>query len=524
MNTTVHATAFALWLILVGAVPGQDEPPARAYHTASASIVIGSEAARCSVLPHATPTSGQMALFKVVFAGASPTLSFQLPFEYVGGLIELASGEFIVSGASASVPPVGFLTRLTIDTIGNTIVHRETVTYPGMDPLCLAWHNSLPVMMTLDKASDSLQLGVLVWPPPAPDAGWLPAILSPVMNANQCPTIRGVDPRLSASGGHFSLKATRLGSPVAISFNGSSWVVTPPHPLRENAWDADDTLGHMGPLRVRTYASALGPDNTFAVRNVLRNAVVAQSAVQDVAEWVNLVAPADFYTYPGYPFIVTGPLSGDSQIFNPLLRYGEPTQSGAFTPQRALIVASTLYQGSPGAVCLCPTRMVTVEEGSESDPPMLVSGYLLVGLASRGETPTPDPIVGRGQNARLQFYAALDVTLRQVWRGGAVAHSVAVPDDPNLQDFVVLTQWAFVNPYNPSELVYSDIAGARVRPPESSMAVGSALSVPARSGSRQLLELTLMRKRLRASAEQSPSFVTPSTGHSALWSYYLDND
>ena len=94
-------------------VSAQTPIPSRAWFSISTDVQIGAFDGVLSVLPASPPTAGSMATVKCTLqgSGSGPTMSAAMPFEYVGGFVELAQGHYLVSGCSASSPPAAGATR-----------------------------------------------------------------------------------------------------------------------------------------------------------------------------------------------------------------------------------------------------------------------------------------------------------------------------------------------------------------------------------------------------------------------------
>jgi hypothetical protein len=81
----------------------------------------------------------------------------------------------------------------------------------------------------------------------------------------------------------------------------------------------------------------------------------------------------------------------------------------------------------------------------------------------------------------------LELQHAPVLRNQHAVLTVPIPDLSFLVDYVILAQWAFQDPANPSELFYSDICGARVAPGQaatqsSALGQGSVGSAAASAG------------------------------------------
>jgi hypothetical protein len=126
------------------------------------------------------------------------------------------------------------------------------------------------------------------------------------------------------------------------------------------------------------------------------------------------------------------------------------------------------------ASCLVSVAMPTVPQGEGLAQPSQVQAFLLIGLGFRFPEAPPDPVVGTGVDARLQWTLAAQVTHVQKWHTDVGSASFLIPDLEFLPDCVLLTQWAFVSPSDPDVLFYSDVTGARIRP--ASVQAGASLS------------------------------------------------
>jgi hypothetical protein len=518
--TQMNSIGVFLALFVACSISAQAPIPNRAWFSASTDIQIGALDGTLSVLPASPPTSGSMATLKCTLqgAGSGPTMSATLPFEYVGGIAELAPGHYLVSGSSAATPPTGYVVRVQVDTSTNQFVTHETVTYAGMDILGVAWEPTAPFLMAIDKAANRLVVGVLQWPPATVTDPVVPASLSTAVTSAGCPALAADHPRVSAvDSATYRIIAERFSDGYIVAVSGGGWVAAPEGPNHANEWIVDVTQSHTGPVLVKSMASSLSGSGAFSLTDVERSVVVATGSVTAVNSWVTLSAPAAFYDYPGYRHRVTGALSADSRDVFPLLRYGQSETGGDVRPGPALILGPSMFVGNPDGSFLVPTIVPGIADGEGLAQPQTFPAYLLLGIGFRYAGAPPDPITGTGSAARLQYTVALSFDHIQKWHGEVAALSVAIPDLAFLSDCVILSQWAFAGPSAPSTLFYSDIAGARVRP-----APVTPSSQTQSSGGSANLSASQKRRAFRKSFESNPRFYTPSSqSPGGLWANYL---
>lgn len=493
-------------------------PPKRAYNTVSVPATVGTFSGMIHVLPAQSPTAGQMAKVECVLQGNVPTMTATLPFEYVGGIAQLSDGHYVISGASTATPPVGHLVRIEVDTAAGTILTREAVTFAGMDLFGVAFDPAQPFLMAVDRQARTVVYGLLLWPPSAVTDPVLPATWGTAVDSQQCRGLLSDYPILDFEDGQFLVYAHKLADASTIMVNGGGWVALPPASTHANEWVMDASESHIGALRVKSMAPTFTGSPAFSVVDVKQGLTIASGAVTGVNQWAVLPAQTAFYEYPGYPYRVTGPLSSDSRIVYPLLRYGLSETTGSIIPRRSNIIASSVYVGSPDASFLLATENLAVPAGEQLPQPQSVNSYLLIGLGFRGAEAPPDPITGSGSSARLQYLSAFEITSEQRWRGNVLAASLPVPNEAWLTDCVVLAQWAVIAPGNPATLVYSDIVGVRVTDGASAFAAQGGGS----SSSGGQMTTAQKRAAFRNALSTHPRHVPPnSNALQAMWANRL---
>jgi hypothetical protein len=513
----MRLTALFLFACSASALIAQT-PPKRAFQAVSVPATVGTFSGMIHLLPAANPVAGQMAKVDCVLQGNVPVMTATMPFEYVGGVTQLENGHYVISGASTSTPPVGHLVRIEIDASAGTILTRESMTFPGLDLFGVAYDPAQPFLLGLDRQARAVVYGLLVWPPSAVTDPVLPVTWSTAVNAQQCPGLLSDYPIMDFEDGKFLVYAHRLADPSQIMVSGGGWVALPPATSHANEWVLDASESHTGPVQVKSMAPIFSGSPGFSVVSTKQGITVASGSVTGVNQWTVLPAPSAFYDYPGFPYQVTGALSSASRTVYPLLRYGASTTSGSIIPRRSNIVASSVYVGSPDASFLLATENLAVPAGQQLPQPQSVNSYLLIGLGFRGPQAPPDPIVGTGSSARLQYISAFEILSEQRWRGNVLAASLPIPNEAFLVDCVVLAQWAVIAPGSPATLVYSDIVGVRVSeaPPSSALAAQGGGASP--NGA----TMTTAQKRavFRNALNTHPRHVAPnSNALQALWAH-----
>lgn len=503
----------------------------REHRTASCAIDIGGLKGTIDVFPSDDVLLDESADIVWIMAGGNGALRQPLPFTRAGGAQQLSDSQVLVSGTSVDGQTVGHILRLELDLPNATIHIREHQLYPGYDFVDLAWDSAGGILGVIDTSANTLLFGPLAGAPAIPTDPVLPTTLSVAVDAQQSPALGEDDPVLipNPTGAGFRFGGDRRLPLFSAELVNGVWQVTPPSYTPNNNWHADASRGHAQNLRIVSLASNLGADNSFEVLDVLHGTAVASGAVTAVKTWCEIGPVANFYEFPGFEHVVTGPLSNQSRVFHPLLRYGAPTPALTNSPivlGNADTHAQTIFVGSQQAMFYVPTTVPAIPDGTyPSSTPSEFHGFLLIGLGVRGPGAPADPIIGTGENARLDFTIALELTHEQFTRTQTAAAAIPVPDLPFLTDFVLLTQWAFQDPADPSELFYSDICGARFRPgtsqslmagggggsgSTSSSSISSAGAPLAPGGSSSTLESK--RKKFRTELMKDPRALEDDNG------------
>jgi hypothetical protein len=356
------------------------------------------------------------------------------------------------------------LTRIEISVSTLSVITHETQYYPGKDLMDVCWDAQSQMATVIDVEADELLFFPMQWPPIQATDPVLPTAWALVADATQCNALEGDYPSIHIDGGTFHVVRDRISNPFRFTYVGGTWAIAPPEDSRPNHWEADVLNGHAGPIRVKTWAKSINGSEPFQVTDTLNSVVVASGSVTALNTWVSVASPSHFYDYPGYPHVVTGPLSADSRVVHPLARYGDHESDPTVVPGHCQAIADTFFVGSSTATFLAPVTLPGIPLNAPLAQPESTTAYLLIGLGYRYSGAPSDPISGTGTGARLQFTEAFEIQHMQRFRGGNIAAHIPIPNESFLADTVVLAQWAFVNKETPAKLVYSDIAGVRVRP------------------------------------------------------------
>ena len=367
-------------------------------------------------------------------------------------------------------------------------------------------------MLVCDFASSSL-----LYAPFLPSAIASLSVLPPAasytlaLTEQECPHLAGHSSHLWSSGGSFRLTQGKWSVPYFIQYVQGVWTAQSGSIAQSNLWHADAAPGHSLPLKVMSMASAMGPSGAFQVIHDATGDVAASGSVASAQSWAQVGPVAMFYERPGDAFHVAGAMSADSWSFRPLLRYGTPEIDADVIPGGVEVSAGSLRVGSPAAMFWAPTTLPQIGAGARAATPVELQAYLLVGFNSRGVGAPPDPIVGSGASARLQFSSALSVAHSQYWNTQYCGASLAVPADSGLEGLIILFQWAFVSPGNPNRLVYSGIGGARIA---AAGQAGGFMQSSAASGQGPNMGVTSAAARRRAFESwmsTDPRVVTPGS-------------
>lgn len=490
-------------------------PPRRAHNPAWIATTVGQESATLHLLPDDNPIAGNMAVLSCIMTGPLPEMTLAMPFEYVGSITELTDSHFIVCGSNTATPPVGHMVRVEVSSTAGAIIMHESQTYPGRDLFDISWEPTQPLLTAIDIDADEFVFAPFVWPPSNIADPVLPlaSLVFQAVGAAQCSALAHEYPILDAEAGEYRIWAHKLANSFRLSLGSGGWVVLPPDEENPNEWAFDVRGSHTAPFRVQSWAPIFVGDPTFQIMDVLNGGVVASGSVASVNSWVSLPSPQNFYDYPGYPHKVVGALSGDSRVLFPLVRYGLPETDPGIVLGPSYAISPSFYLGSSAATFLAPAKLPAIQLGAGLAQPEVVPGYLLIGLGLRYSGAPPDPIVGSGVSARLQFVEALPVSHVQRWRGSTLSSSIQIPNLEFLTDTVVLAQWAMISPNDPNHLVYSDIVGVRVRG-----ANQQALTAGGATQGVQTLSAAKMRRRFRKELRKDSRFLPGMpVGQSALW-------
>jgi hypothetical protein len=455
---TKHAIKLMAAVLLSAAGPLTAQDTARAHQAVFDQVVVAGQHGTLSI----RASAGQPATARWISDGrAITTISAAMPFDLVGNFVALSETQYLVSGRESATGD-GRLVRIELDFPNSAIVVRESITLPGVDPYAIDWMPSVPVLLMVDVVSHSLLY--LPWAGPSADPSLSvlpnPLTLTVAVTGNQCPPLDFDMPTLSNDDTAFTVGRFHMEGSWTVSLTGNGWQVTAPLGSSPgNYWGVDVSAGHAQPMRVMSSATALGANNSFQVIGPSGSAV-GSGTIAAVNAWTSIGPLSPFYEWPGSAFKVTGPLSQDSDTFFPLLRYGQSAGDSVLTLRASSLSPLSLYVGSPMAYFWVPTKVPS----ASITAPVPFQGYCLLGVGFRGAGAPPDPVVGTGQNARLQYSSAATVTQNQLWTAGGVGYGMPVPADTGIDGLVILSQWAFFSPSDPNSLIYSDICGSRIGP------------------------------------------------------------
>lgn len=461
-------------LLMAGSAAAQSNT-LRRHHPVSVTPHIAGEATLMTVVPN----EGGMA--RVSWTSATlPSLesTFDLPFQWVGGVCRVSDDQFLCSGHAPTSPPIGYLVRLQL-VPGSGIVVRETAAYPGVDPFSIAWHPHLGCLALVDIAGDAMLfspffgVGDDVADPVLPSnsmmAVGLTAFDLPAL-ASDWPHIR-FDPREQS----LVVSANPKFAGTHIAWGAGQWGILQTHRTTPEVWHADAETGALSPLRVMLTGSSLASQTYFKVRHLRTGAVVGSGTVSALAHWVAIGAPPEFFEYPGDEFLVEGVVGASSRKFRPLVRYGEQEATSVIGLGRALVNPTTVFVNSSGAGFWTDISVPGLPQAGGSQV-VTTTAYLLLGLGTRGSGAPPDPVVGHGLGARLQFVVALEYQVGAMRRNSRIGARVPIPLGPEFEGSVVFSQWAVLDPVTGAP-VYSDIVGTRIHG-----ASGSAMMAAATAG------------------------------------------
>jgi hypothetical protein len=473
-------------LVVIGGAAAQATAPAwRAHVSERARFEVGGVGGMISLRPAETSGVGQMASV-AVWSKSSQLLSASMPFEYCGAVVSIGDGHFVACGGNTLASPTAFLVRFEVGAAWSSINILETAMYPALDFVDVAYDSQAGLLAILDDETRCLAAAPMTAPASPSAAPILPGGFSLTVTPTQLPELKSPQAIFGFDNGQFIFRASRFGGPYVLLPQSPIWSVTASSDARANEWRVKSEVTHGTNLQVRSDAGQLGADNSFTVVSSTDGLTVGSGAITSVGAWHGVTPPAYFYEYPGYPCHVAGPLSTVSAEFFSFVRYGNSNSGVDISLGKAKVVADSVRVASSGALCVLRTTVPSIDAGEAAPVAQTLNGYLLLGLGYRGPGASPDPVTGTGTNARLQFTEALAVTGYQVYQTAHMGASVALPNVPELASFVLLTQWAVVDPGDPQALVYSDICAVRIRPGASAAAAssltGGALTGGALSG------------------------------------------